>query len=81
MLLVCSIPAYCLTKLEYRILQRITEAKDKRVTLMQEAIQAILMIKLMAAEHFWYKRIQVPRNEQFKQMTQARLVGALSGLL
>ena len=54
---------------------------DEKIALMQEAVQAISMIKMMAGERFWYKRIKTVRDVQFKRMIQARLVGAMSGFL
>ena len=57
------------------------ELKDQKITLMQEAIQAISMIKMMAAERFWFKRIKNVRDKEFTRWIQARLLGNLSGLL
>lgn len=74
-------PAYFLTKLEYKIFEKRLGIRDERVSLMQEAVQAISMIKMMAAERFWYKRIHAVRDREFKKLIQARLVGFLSGLL
>lgn len=54
---------------------------DKKISLMQEVIQAISMVKYMAAERFWFKRIKKVRDEEFKRTIQARLIGALSGFL
>jgi hypothetical protein len=48
---------------------------------MQEAVQAISMIKMMASERYWYGRINEVRDREFKRLIQARLLGALSGLL
>jgi hypothetical protein len=48
---------------------------------MQEAVQAISMIKMMATERFWYKRINKVRDQEFKYLIQARLIGFASGLL
>lgn len=48
---------------------------------MQEAIQAISMIKMMATERYWYGRINEVRDREFKQLIKARLLGAGSGLL
>jgi ABC-type bacteriocin/lantibiotic exporter with double-glycine peptidase domain len=48
---------------------------------MQEAIQAISMIKTMAAEKFWFTRIKTVRDKEFSKMTQARLIGIVSGVL
>jgi hypothetical protein len=48
---------------------------------MQEAVQAISMIKMMAAERFWFGRINEVRDREFKRLTQARLLGFISGFL
>jgi hypothetical protein len=48
---------------------------------MQEAVQAISMIKMMAAELFWFRRIKKVRDLEFKWLIQARLLGLLSGFL
>jgi ABC-type bacteriocin/lantibiotic exporter with double-glycine peptidase domain len=74
-------PAYILTKLEYKCFEKRLEVKDEKISLMQEAVQAISMIKMMAAEKFWYNRINEVRDREFKRMVQANLLGSLSGLL
>lgn len=48
---------------------------------MQEAIQAISMIKMMAAEKFWYRRISEVRDREFKMWFKASLLGSASSLL
>ncbi|ORX37959.1 P-loop containing nucleoside triphosphate hydrolase protein [Kockovaella imperatae] len=74
-------PAYFLTKLQYRIYETQLEIKDEKVSLMQEAIQAISMIKMTATEIVWYRRIMSVREREIAKITQARLVGYLSGIL
>jgi len=74
-------PAYILTRLEYKCFEKRLEVKDERISLMQEAVQAISMIKMMAAERFWFNRINGVRDREFKRIMQANLLGALSGLL
>jgi len=39
------------------------------------------MIKMMAAERFWFDRINKVRNEKVKRLTQASLLGLASSLL
>jgi len=74
-------PAYILTKLEYKCFEQQLQIKDEKISLMQEAIQAISMIKMMAAEKFWYNRINKVRDRQFQKTIQANLLGTFSGLL
>lgn len=80
-MLLTGIPAYFITKIEYKIFEKRLEVKDEKISLMQEAVQAISMIKMMAAEKFWFKRIKDVRDREFAKVIQARLVGALSGFL
>ena len=74
-------PAYFITKLEYRIFEKRLAISDQKTSLMQEAIQAISMIKMMAAEKFWYDRIKNVRDREFARLTQARMLGFVAGLL
>ena len=74
-------PAYLLTQLQYRIFEKRLAISDQRISLLQEAIQAISMIKMMAAEKFWFGRIKTIRDREFRKYTQARLIGFLSSLL
>ena len=74
-------PAYLLTRIQYKLFEKRLAINDEKISLMQEAVQAISMIKMMAAERFWYKRINDVRNKEFTKMAQARLLGFLSGLL
>lgn len=48
---------------------------------LQEAIQAISMIKMMAAEVFWYRRIRKVKKEGMRLYLQAALWGNLSAFL
>ncbi|WVQ75089.1 hypothetical protein IAR50_004698 [Cryptococcus sp. DSM 104548] len=80
-LIITCPPAYLLTKWEYAIFEERLAVRDERVSLMQEAVQAISMIKMMATERFWYKRINKVREIEFKKLVQAQLLGYLSGLL
>ncbi|TYJ54700.1 hypothetical protein B9479_004639 [Cryptococcus floricola] len=80
-LIITCPPAYILTKWEYAIFEERLAVRDERVSLMQEAVQAISMIKMMATERFWYKRINRVREREFKKLVQAQLLGYLSGLL
>lgn len=75
------VPAYYITQLEYKLYEKRLEVKDEKISLMQEAIQAISMIKMMAAERFWFRRIKTVRDREFKRMIQARTLGIISGLL
>lgn len=74
-------PAYVVTKLQYKLFEKRLALSDEKLSLMQEAIQAISMIKMMAAERFWYKRIKEVREREFSKLMQARLLGTVSGLL
>ncbi len=74
-------PAYFITRLQYRIFEKRLAVKGEKISLMQEAVQAISMIKMLATERFWYKRVNEVRDREFKRLIQARLLGAVSGLL
>lgn len=74
-------PAFFLTTAEYKVFEKRLTRKDDKITLMQEAIQAISMIKLMAAERFWFDRIEAVRDQEFKYLTQAKLLGFVSAML
>ncbi|EIW71721.1 hypothetical protein TREMEDRAFT_67926 [Tremella mesenterica DSM 1558] len=74
-------PAYLVTKYQYKVFEKRLEVKDEKITLMQEAIQAISMIKMMAAERWWFRRIKTVRDREFTRWIQARLLGFLSALL
>jgi ABC-type bacteriocin/lantibiotic exporter with double-glycine peptidase domain len=74
-------PAYVVTKLQYKLFEKRLAISDEKLSLMQEAIQAISMIKMMAAERFWFKRVKEVREREFSKLIQARLLGTLSGLL
>ncbi|WVN87012.1 uncharacterized protein L203_102188 [Cryptococcus depauperatus CBS 7841] len=80
LLLTCP-PAYLLTKWEYVVFEQRLAVRDERVSLMQEAVQAISMIKMMATERFWYKRINSVRAREFKKLIQAQTLGYISGFL
>ncbi|WRT69478.1 uncharacterized protein IL334_006464 [Kwoniella shivajii] len=74
-------PAYFLTKKEYEVFEKRLAIRDERVGLMQEAIQAILMIKMMATEKFWFRRISEVRKREFKKLVLAQMLGYASSLL
>ena len=74
-------PAYLVTKLQYKLFEKRLAISDEKLSLMQEAIQAISMIKMMAAERFWFTRIREVREREFRKLVHARLLGAISGLL
>nr|KIR85754.1 ABC transporter ABCC.6 [Cryptococcus tetragattii IND107] len=80
LILTCP-PAYLLTKWEYSVFEKRLAIRDERVSLMQEAVQAISMIKMMATERFWYRRINRVREREFKKLIQAQVLGYISGLL
>ncbi|KAL7420090.1 hypothetical protein Q5752_005055 [Cryptotrichosporon argae] len=73
--------AYLLSRWQYRLSDKQLALSDKKLGLMQEAIQAISMIKMMAAEWFWYRRISDVRNEQFRYDIYARALGTCAALL
>jgi ABC-type bacteriocin/lantibiotic exporter with double-glycine peptidase domain len=66
------------TQLEYHIFEKRLKVNDEKINLMQEAVQAISMIKMMAAEQFWYKRIHKVQDQEFKRLVQARLIAVLA---
>ena len=80
-LIITCPPAYLITKFQYNVFEKRLEVKDEKISLMQEAVQAISMIKMMAAEKFWFDRINEVRDREFKRLTQARLLGFASALL
>lgn len=80
-MLLTVIPAYFATKFQYKLYEKRLEIRDKRVSMLQEAIQAISMIKMMAAERFWFNRLKTVRDEEFQRFIQARLIGAFSSFL
>ncbi|KIR56525.1 ABC transporter ABCC.6 [Cryptococcus gattii Ru294] len=80
LILTCP-PAYLLTRWEYSVFEKRLAIRDERVSLMQEAVQAISMIKMMATERFWYRRINRVREREFKKLIQAQVLGYISGLL
>ena len=74
-------PAYLITKYQFKVFEKRLTIKDEKISLMQEAIQAISMIKMMAAERFWFTRIKEVRDREFTRLIQARILGFMSGLL
>jgi len=74
-------PAYVLTRLEYKVFERELQVKDEKISLLQETIQAISMIKMMATERYWYGRVSAVRDGENALLLRARLVGAISGFL
>jgi ABC-type bacteriocin/lantibiotic exporter with double-glycine peptidase domain len=74
-------PAYFLTRLEYTLFEKELQVKDEKVSLLQETIQAISMIKMMATERYWYGRVSSVRDREYAILIRARLVGAISGFL
>lgn len=81
MSLVIYPPAYVLSRWQYRVFQAFVAVGDKRVSLLQEAIQTISMIKMTASEVFWYGRLDVVRQEAFRLQLRSRLLSTASGLL
>ena len=74
-------PAYILSQWQYQIFKAFVAVGDKRVSLLQEAIQTMSMIKMTASEAFWYKRLDKVRQEEFRLQLRSRLVSTASGLL
>jgi ABC-type bacteriocin/lantibiotic exporter with double-glycine peptidase domain len=74
-------PAYLLSKWQYRMYKKKVVLADKRVSLVQEAIQTISMIKMTASEGFWYNRLDGFRQQEYWLQLKARIVGAATGLL
>ena len=76
-----AIPGVFLARLEYRIRTKLGVVRDERMSLMQEAIQAISIIKMMAAEAFWHRRIMTVRDREFAIEFRLKLLSLISGLL
>jgi hypothetical protein len=74
-------PAYLLSQWQYRIFKAFVAVGDKRVSILQGALQTISMIKMTASEAFWYKRMDRVRQEEFRLQLKSRLVSTASGLL
>lgn len=74
-------PSYLMTKLEYKIFEKELAVKDEKMSLLQEVVQAVTLIKLMAKEEYWYNKINSVREKEIRRLIQARMVGAISGLL
>jgi hypothetical protein len=70
-----------LTRRDFRIRTKLLATRDERMSLMQEAIQAISMIKMMAAEAFWHRRIMNVRETEFGTLFKLKCLSLLSGLL
>ena len=60
---------------------KVRAVMDERMSLMEEAIQAISMIKMMAAEAFWHRRIMTIRNREFSMQFKLKLLSLVTGLL
>lgn len=73
--------AYLLARWEYQVYESVKINADKRISLLQEALQTVTMIKMMASERFWFGRLNDVRQEGFRISAKARLISALSGLL
>lgn len=80
-LIATNLPAYCITKAQYKVSEKRLAISDERMGLMQEVVQAISMIKMMAAESFWSRRISEVRDRELKQWLKARLLEVLTGVL
>lgn len=74
-------PAYFFTRIQFKLYEKRLKISDKKSSLMQEAIQAIQMIKMMAAEKYWFDRIKDVREEEFRQAIKAQMVGFVSSIL
>jgi ABC-type bacteriocin/lantibiotic exporter with double-glycine peptidase domain len=74
-------PAYLLSKWQYRMFKKKVALGDKRVSLVQEAIQTISMIKMTASEAFWYKRLDGIRQQEYWLQLKARMVSTATGLI
>ena len=75
------LPGFFLTRLDYRIRTKIAATCDNRMSLMQEAIQAIAMIKMMATEVFWYRRISAIKEREFRQEIVQVWLTIINGVL
>lgn len=73
--------AYLLVRKEYQLTEARKETADERVSLLQEALQTISMIKMMASERFWFNRLDEVQQKGFRLSLQYRLLSAASGML
>lgn len=74
-------PTYLLSRWEYTLVNQELRLLDKRIGLMQEMVQAIQMIKMMASERFWFKRVQGVRDAEYEKFYKARLINFSSALI
>lgn len=80
-MLLVVIPAYFILKQSYRLTNGILKLGDDGVALLKEAIQAIAMIKMMAAERFWFQRISRLRDRSYSKFLRKNLLENLSSTL
>jgi ABC-type multidrug transport system fused ATPase/permease subunit len=67
--MVVSLPInHFASKFYARTQERLMEARDKRVSLMNELLQGIRQIKFFAWEGNWENRVHESRNEELKQV-------------
>ena len=80
-MLIIAIPSYFLSRIQFRVRSKLLAVRDERNTLMQEAIQAISMIKMMAVELFWHRRIMTIRKVEFDTEFNLQCLSLVTGLL
>lgn len=80
-LIFTAIPTYFISEKQYSLNRQRRAKADEIVSSLQEAIQAISMIKMMAPEAFWYRRIRQTKKEEMKLFLKAALWSNLSNFL
>jgi ABC-type bacteriocin/lantibiotic exporter with double-glycine peptidase domain len=80
-ILITSPLAYLFTKMEYKVFEKATLIGDRQITMLQEMVQAISMIKLMASERFWFKRLKAIKEEEMSNALKIRLIQSCSQLV
>ncbi|WVR08252.1 hypothetical protein IAU60_005299 [Kwoniella sp. DSM 27419] len=80
LLLTCP-PSYFLTKLQYKLFRDGRAILDERIGLMQEMVQVITSIKMMATERLWFKRISDVQRRELRKAAQGQLLASVAGCL
>jgi ABC-type multidrug transport system fused ATPase/permease subunit len=69
------------SKIMSRTQDRLMEARDKRVSLMNEVLQGIRQIKFFAWEKKWEERVMEARNAELRQLAITYINGVLFSLV
>lgn len=73
--------AYFMSKLDFKLYEESTIIQDRHNVVMQEMVQAISMIRLMASEQFWFRRIKSVKDEQLNNMYKIQVVEKIASLI